>query len=266
MKKNILVIILVLLVGIMLSGCGSQGNNNAQPPTQVPTQPAALTQPTDVPMPDFDAVLPEGYDPASEEESSVLADSQQADFVNPTAQYAGSTPIPIDPLDMPTATPRQALTFTYAKYNADKLGLSFESVAGYEIDDTQPNTYILTEPEATVKDNFPAQITLSVVPVNKSYNINTLKSDLKAKLQDLGKINYKKWEPTNISKRTLLGKEGYYGNYRGEMFDDTIVRGRLHMSIVNNNLITLNVACPGWYNTDYMGVYSRIRSTLKMLQ
>ncbi|MGI6214658.1 MAG: hypothetical protein ACOYIT_02045 [Christensenellales bacterium] len=263
MKKNILVIILVLLIGLMLSGCGNQADTQ---PTQIITQPAVLQQPTDVPLPEFDATLPEGYDPASEEDPAALIENQQASTVQETAQYAGSTPIPIDPLDMPTPTPRQALTFTYAKYNADKLGLSFESVAGYEIDDTQSDTYILTEPASMVKDNFPAQITLSLTPVSNSYNINNLKSDLKAKMQDLGKVNYKKWEPTNISKRSLLGKEGYYGNYRGEMFDDTIVRGRIHMAIVNNKLLTLDVACPGWYNTDYMGVYSRIRSTLKVLQ
>ena len=38
------------------------------------------------------------------------------------------------------------LTFTYAPYTATGLGLTFESVAGYTIDDSTPNTYILTEP------------------------------------------------------------------------------------------------------------------------
>ncbi|MDO5022055.1 MAG: hypothetical protein Q4E07_01785 [Eubacteriales bacterium] len=265
MKKNILIIILILLASLMLSACSKQADNTNATATNLPTQPAALQQPTDVPLPDFAATLPEGYDPASEEDASVLTANAEQNPVAEMPVYAGSSPIPIDPVDMPTPTPRQALTFTYAKYTADKLGLSFESIAGYEVDDTQPNVYILNEPASMVKDNFPVQITLSVVPVGNNYNINSLKSELKTKLQDLGKVNYKKWEPTNMSKRSLLGKEGYYANYRGEMFDDTIVRGRIHMALVNNKLITLNVACPGWYNTDYMSVYSHIRSTLKLL-
>lgn len=261
MKRNSLIIILILTVALLLSGCGKQ-DKAAEQATEAPTQPMPM-EPTQVPVPEFNMELPEGYDPASEEDPGSIIDSGAA--AAGVHVYAGSSPIPIDPVDMPSPTPRKALAFTYAKYTADKLGLSFESVAGYDVDDSQENIYKLTEPASSVKDNYAAEITLSFAPITKNYNINNVRTDLRSTLDNLGKINYKTWETTSTSKRTLLGKEGYYGNYRGVLFDGTIVRGRVHMAVVNDKLLTLHVSCPGWYNTDYMSVYSHIRNTLKLL-
>jgi hypothetical protein len=49
------------------------------------------------------------------------------------------------------------------------------------------------------------------------------------------------------------------------MFDGTIVRGRVHMALLDGRLLTMHVSCPGWYNTDYMTVYTHIRDTLKAI-
>lgn len=263
MKKRMILIGLLIVAVLALSGCGKKEAPTAdQSPSTVPVQQPAMAQATDIPAPAFDNTLPKDYDPASEEDAGglVSAEGQASAYMR-----AGATPIPLDPVDMPTATPRQALAFTYSKYTANKLGISFESVAGYEVDESQPDTFALKEPDGLAKDNYPVQITFQQSAVANNYSIDNLKKDLRAKLKDLGAVNYTKWQPTDISRRSLLGKDGYYANYRGVLFDGTVVRGRIHMALVGGKLLTFNLSCPGWYNTDYMGVYTRIRDTLKQL-
>lgn len=44
--------------------------------------------------------------------------------------YAGSTPIPLDPIDMPTPTPRPSLSFTYGDYSAASVGRELQGSRG----------------------------------------------------------------------------------------------------------------------------------------
>jgi len=204
--------------------------------------------------------LPSGYDPASEEDNGYFVDARYDASGN--AVYAGATPIPIDPIDMPTPTPRPELTFTYGEYTAAKLGLKFNSAIGYTVDDSQSDVYVLTEPAAAVKDNYAATITLQIMPINKNYDLDDVKTDLKNYLLT-EKTKYQGWESYTAASKTLMGEKGYYNNYRGELPDGTIVRGRVHMAIIGENeLLVLHVSCPGWFNTSYMKVYDQIRETL----
>ncbi|HHT14914.1 MAG: hypothetical protein ACOX6G_06325 [Christensenellales bacterium] len=261
--KKIALIALIGLTCLLLVGCQKQAANITHAPigiaTQAPAMEVSETPATD--LPSLKDQLPPGYDPASEEAPESLLANQNPQ--TEMAAHAGATAIPIDPVDLPTPTPRPPLAFTYAKYTSSALGLSFESVAGYEIDESQPNTYILREPVTSIKDNYQVQITISLTPVTNNFKSQDAKQELSAKLKDLGTINYTQWDLTTTNSRTLLGKPGYYANYRGVLFDGTIVRGRVHMALVDGKLLTLHVTCPGWYNTDYMDVYARIRSTLK---
>ena len=61
-------------------------------------------------------------------------------------QYAGASPVVIDPIDKPTPTPLPPITFAYQTYNATKLHLSFDAPAGWIVDDSASDTYILTQP------------------------------------------------------------------------------------------------------------------------
>ncbi len=203
--------------------------------------------------------VPEGYNPASEE-YSVAAPAVQtsADKV-----YAGATPIPIDPIDMPTPTPRPQLTFTFGDYTSSKLGLTFKSAVGYEINENISGKYILTEPAASVKDNYPCTITLEISGVTKNYSAGDIKTSLSRFLAAEGE-QYENWEVMQPASKTLMEARGYYNNYRGVLADGTIVRGRVHMALLGNNqLLTLHMSCPGWYNSSYMKVFDQIRDTLK---
>ncbi len=259
-KKWLLAV--VVIIAMLLAGCAQQQFptvDQQQPQTQgSPLDGAPVSAPTEDPY-----ALPEGYDPASEEDDGEgFSDGMYDESGN--AVYAGSTPIPISPVDKPTATPRPTLTFSYGEYTADKLGLKFEAPLGYEVDDSQSGTYILTEPAAQQKDGYSAQITMQISTVASTYKETDIKNDLKAQLDAMGKVNYKEWSTTLTAERTLLKQPGYYANYRGVTYDDIIVRGRIHIALLEDNrLLTLHVTCPGWYNDSFMNVYTRIRNTLK---
>lgn len=264
MKKKLVLVALLLTVVFVLCACGAKNDNTGL--NNVQNNGGGQVSPMDQQMnqpeaPADDLGLPEGYDPASEEDEGYYFVDAKYDAQG-NAVYAGATPIPIDPVDMPTPTPRPDLSFTYGEYTAAKLGLKFSSAIGYTVDDSASDMYILTEPASAVKDNYAATITLQIMPINKSYDLDDVKTDLKNYLQT-EKTKYNTWETANAASKTLMGEKGYYNNYRGELMDGTIVRGRVHMAIIGENeLLVLHVSCPGWFNTSYMKVYDQIRDTL----
>ena len=257
MKKNVSLIALLLAVALLFSAC-SAGNQ----------EPEVTNQGQAAPMDNGQAIgtvaVPDSYDPAQEEDVNLLPAG--AYDANGNRIYAGATPIPIDPIDMPTATPRQELNFTFGSYTADKLGLTFEAAVGYTVNDGLANTYILTEPAASVKDNYPCVVVIEVSSITKNHSLNDVKKDLASYLQNEGK-QYSTWSTNQAATTTLMGKQAYYNNYRGVLADGTIVRGRVCMAIISDNqMLTLHVSCPGWYNTSYMKIYDQVRRTIKRVQ
>ncbi|MBR5231402.1 MAG: hypothetical protein IKW00_04045 [Clostridia bacterium] len=262
MKKKFALIALLLIAAFVLCAC-SAGDKTEEPASQGVGQVPPMEQQNNQPQvaDTNDWGLPEGYDPASEEDTGFYFVDAKYDETG-KAVYAGATPIPINPVDMPTATPRPELTFTFGEYTAAKLGLKFSSAIGYQIDDTAGDMYILTEPASAVKDNYAATISLQIIPINSNYDINDLKTDLRNFLLN-EKTKYDTWESYSASSKTLMGQKGYYNNYRASLVDGTIVRGRVHMAIIDKTeLLVLHVSCPGWFNTSYMKIYDQIRDTL----
>ncbi len=280
----------LLLIVVVLAGCSPQEQPEVDIPTlgSVSAQPAPMqVNPSAEPAPQgtglpVDITLPEGIDPTAEEDSGddveligVAAEAQAQ--ANQSAQsslggnstpspFAGSSPIPLNPIDMPTPTPRPALSFTYETYTASRLGLTFESVAGYEVDESSGDAIVLREPASMWKDNKGVVITLSQATVSAGYTKDNVRRDLITKLSDLGQVNYSEWRPSNTAERSLMGSAGYYANYRGQLMDGTIVRGRVHMALLpGNRVLTLHIEHPAEYNEDYIGVHSHIRSTLKAI-
>ncbi|MBQ7455044.1 MAG: hypothetical protein IJS53_01265 [Clostridia bacterium] len=257
MKKHVSLIALLLIAALLFSAC-SAGNN----------EPEAAGQGQAAPMDNNQTIstvaLPADYDPASEEDVNLLPAG--AYDANGNRIYAGATPIPIDPIDMPTPTPRAELTFTYGNYTADKLGLTFEAPVGYTITDSIANTYILTEPAASVKDNYPCVIVIEITSITKNHTMNDVSKDLAAYLQNEGK-QYDTWDTYQAATTTVMGKQAHYNNYRGVLADGTIVRGRVAMAIISDNqMLTIHVSCPGWFNSSYMKVFDQVRKTIKRVQ
>ena len=263
-KKTIAMLILLVAAVILLAGCGEK---EVLPNAGIVYQPDPLVPATDTPAPQPEQTAanewggPAGYDPASEEDTGAeYLDGAYDEWGNLT--QIGATAIPLDPLDMPTPTPRPALAFTYKEYTVESLGLSFEAPAGWVEDESVQWEYTLYDNEK--RDGFQGYVKISVESVSNSYRKSDLKATLKEKLGELHTSGYSEWKDYEINDRTLLRKDGCYTTFRGVMDNGVIVRGYAHLALLDNNrVLTVLVCAPGYYNSSYSDVYHRVRDTLK---
>ena len=222
-----------------------------------------MAVPTDAPSASFD--LPEGYDPASEEDSGDYFTYSAAYNDYGQAVYAGATPIPLDPIDMPTPTPKPTLTFSYGLVTADKLRLSFEAPVGWGIDFSADDAVMLMNPNAL--DGYNAAITVRVYSVASTFKLNDLRTELRNTLKELGQYNFSKWSTTELASRTLLKKDGFYADYEGQYYDGTAIYGRVMMALLDGHqVIMVHLSCPdGYFNSSYKAVINHVRDTLKQI-
>ena len=273
-KKRLICLVLLLCALLVMTACQKKETfPTTAMPTAAPTAEAQDPQNIfgDTPVPqdiDFDDG---SYDPTQEEGGGeeLLTDNGQAAVPEaptpaPTMQseYAGATPVLIDPIDKPTATPLPPLTFTYATYEAPALHLSFEAPAGWIVDDSQPDTYILTNPDTSM--DYAAFLSIRTVPVSKNYNKNELIKEVKGTLETLGGDGFKKFERSNTAGRKFMNTDAVYANYTGTTMDDVKVGGRIIIACADKTLYILHVACPQGYTKTYVdNVYDRFRHTVK---
>lgn len=251
--KKVFLCLLMLLLAVLLAGCASapQGNTNTQQNSAGNWQADPYS-------------MPVGYDPISEEDEGTkyLPGAVYDEYGNQV--NVGASPIPIDPIDMPTPTPRPSLTFQYGAVYADKLGIAFEAPAGWHVDAADSNMVVLTDPN--MYDGINATMTIRMQNVSSQYVLSDVKEEIRAMLKEIGQYNYTTWETTTIADRTLMGKPGYYANYRGELYDGTVVRGRVMVALLGGNrIITVHMKAPGWFNESYMNVVSHFRDTLQQM-
>ena len=183
----------------------------------------------------------------------------------PTIQsdYAGATPVVIDPIDKPTPTPLPPITFTYATYEASALHLTFDAPAGWLADDTQPDSYTLTNPDPSA--DYAANLIIRMVPVNKNYSKSDLTKEIRGMLDTIKSSGFKTFSPSNTASRTFLNSDGIYANYSGTNSDGVQVAGRVIASCVDKNLYVLHVSYPKGYTDTYVeGVFNKFRHTAKL--
>ncbi len=210
------------------------------------------------------------YDPASEEGGDweeVTGENASAETPAPFMQseYAGATPVLIDPVDKPTPTPLPTLAFSYVTYEANALHLTFEGPSGWTVDDSVADTYVLTNPDPSM--DYPASMTIRVVPVNKAYSKSDLTREVKGMLDTLaGSGELTGFSPSNTAERSLLGANGVYANYKAVVRESGAeIAGRLIVVCVNKNLYTLHVTYPRGYTEFYVtNVYDKFRHTVKL--
>ncbi len=275
MKKKLALLLALTLLAASLGGCTQEQTTYpeaGQAQSQTVIQQSNLLTVTDPPTnppvqedtadEDIDLDL-EDYDPASEEDDELnYYYALGAYNASGEAIYAGATPIPLDPIDMPTPTPRPDLVFTYDTYTASRLGLTFEAPNDWNVTQDDATGFSLTDP--TTRENINASITITVTQVANNYKLSDVKTDLKNELAEIQK-SYTTWSAANAAARTLLGADGYYNIYRGELYDGTIVRGLVHIVLLPGKTVTVHLISPGWFNSSYTKVYTRMRNTLKEL-
>lgn len=177
--------------------------------------------------------------------------------------YAGSSPIPLSPVDAPSPTPRAALTFTYVPYSVATLGLTFEGPAGWVPDDTVSETYTLTEPAGQIKDGQLGILTVYAVPVNSNYTEANLTTEIKQRLSTIGATNFTQWDPSLTASRYLMGGKGVYANYSGTLATGVKVGGRIHATCIDNVLYCIQITYPLGFKDDYLNIFSKLRETIK---
>ncbi|MBR3742344.1 MAG: hypothetical protein IKN04_18130 [Clostridia bacterium] len=253
MKKLSLLLVLMLLMGSVPVNPALAGT--------LQTDPMAL--PTDAPSASFS--LPEGYDPASEEDNGSYSVYGAAYNDYGRSLYAGTTPIPLDPIDMPTPTPKPTLTFSYGAVTADKLRLSFEAPVGWGIDASADDAITLIN--QTALDGYNAYITIRVYSVASTFKLADLRDELRNTLKEIGQYNFAKWSTKEIATRQLLKKDGYYNDYEGQYYDGTAIYGRVMMALLDGHqVIMVHLSCPdGYFNSSYKAVINHVRDTLKQI-
>lgn len=276
MKKKLLALTLCLCV-MLLAGCQSsepqrfdyydgdanqsQGNQN--------------NVPDNAPANDGNINFDDGsYDPASEEGRGaddltfvdVPTDTPAPTYtVAPTvfSQYAGATPVMIDPIDKPTPTAVPPLTFTYQVYDATKLGLSFEGPIGWVEDASGSDSYVIYNPDPSM--NYAATLTITATSVVNDYTESNLKSTVLDMLSSIGMSGFREFNRSNTAPRTLLSASGVYANYTGTLDSGVQIAGRVHVTCKDRVLYTVHITYPAAYADTYKdGVYKKLRDTIKI--
>ena len=213
------------------------------------------------------------YDPASEEggKSEQIGDTaQNAPAVTNApmmqSEFAGATPVKIDPVDKPTPTPLPKITFSYTTYNAPNLHLTFEGPAGWIADDLAADTYILTNPDPSM--DYEAKAEIRTIAAGKDYTQKELVKEAKAQAEALqGTGSFQSFSTSDTATRTFINGNGVYIAYKGTLNDgqETGVAGRIIVNTVNKVLYVLHVSYPrGLADTFADGVYNKIRHSMKL--
>lgn len=277
MKKRLMLALMLILCAALLCSCGEKKKYDVGT-TQ--NQGAQQTQQTQQDLGNQPAVPEEdGLDPLAEEDDyadepeywNAELPTMEPATVTPAptvrSEYAGATPVVIDPIDKPTPTPVPALTVSYTTYDATNIGLSFEGPAGWKKDDSASDAFVIQNPTPTTVIDYPATLTLRAEKVSTDYTANELKSIINSMLDAIETAGFEEYNPSQTASRDLLGKSGVYANYTGTMLDGTKVAGRVHAVCVDKTLYTIHLSAPQAQWNDYKEmVYDKLRDTLTIVK
>ena len=274
LKKKIVCLILVLCAALVLTACGQQQETYPNQPRQdtgAAQQQAPVQEQVVAEAPAQQINFNDGsYDPASEEggqSEQVIAETNAATAA-PVMQseYAGATPVKIDPVDKPTPTPLPKLTFSYNTYNASNLHLTFEGPAGWMVDDLAVDSYTLTNPDPSM--DYEATVEIRTIAAGKDYTQKELIKEVKAQADTLRSTgNFQSFDASDTAARFFIDGNGVYLAYKGVLNDgqETGVAGRIIVNTVNKTLYVLHVSYPrGLADTFADGVYNKIRHSMKL--
>jgi hypothetical protein len=251
MKKRLMLALMLILCAVLLASCGETKRYDVLTTNNSGTQQSTGTV----------------GDPLAEEDDWEAPALPTQVAVTPTpaptvrSEYAGATPVVIDPIDKPTPTPVPALSVAYTTYDAIKLGLSFEGPAGWLKDDSAADTFVIQNPNARI--DYPATLTLRAEKVASDYTTSDLKTVVSSMLTAIGGAGFDEYDRSSTDTRSLLGKTGVYANYTGTLNDGRQVAGRVHAVCVDKVLYTIHITAPKAQWNDYKEkVYDHLKDTL----
>ena len=214
---------------------------------------------------------PSGEEAAAEEnyvdpEFGVLDSYFTPEAAGTVYPYAGSTPIPLNPVDMPTPTPKPDLTFSYTQYIASTVGVTFEGPVSWQVNESQSNLFVLSEPTNQIKDGQQCVISISAEPVGTTYSQRELESHVQQRLDSIGGAQFVSFKPSYTATRHMMGATGVYANYSGTLADGTAVGGRIQYASIDGTLYGLEIVFPEGFRGDFIDVFGQIRSSMKLIK
>jgi len=279
MKKRMLLALVLVVCVAALCACQNGGTKytvveknpaQSQPPAQATQNLNLSGNQASEPEINFDDG---SYDPLAEEGKGAdpidFTEEMAAPVtVAPTvrSEYAGATPVLLDPIDKPTPTPVPAISFNYQAYDAPKLHLTFEGPVGWSVDDTVADTFILRNPDPSMA--YQASMTLTATSVSSQMNKKSLETQAETMLDAIAAgENVKSFSPSRTAERTLLDQTGVYANYTGVLDNGEQIAGRVHVTCVNKVLYTVHVTYPRAYRDTYVDtVYDTLRKSINVTQ
>ena len=276
MKKRMICLLLALCAVLVLTACQKQETFPNQPRANAPAEQPPVSAPAAEPVqqvftagsgtPDYDSGE---YNPALEEggqEEQIAPGSYATPAPTMRSEYAGATPVIIDPIDKPTPTPLPKLKFSYVTYEASALHLSFSGPTDWIVNDSAPDTYMLTNPDPSM--DYAATVTIRVVPVNKNYTRNELVKEVKGAMDTIRSDgDFSSFDPSDTATRPFIDGNGVYMAYKGTLKDGRGVAGRVIVNCVDKTLYIMHCSYPrSMADTFADGVYNKIRSTMKIIK
>ncbi len=286
MKRTALVLLCLAAFVLLLTGCQSQPEDvipevtqfigpaatDTPAPTTTPTETVEATFTEEDALAEEDTTLNEpatnvGFDAGLEAQTSLFTSANvSTDADATTYPYTGSAPIPLDPIDAPTPTPKAPLNFTYITYSPTTVGVTFEAPAGWIPDETYNEVFTLSEPESQMKDGQLGIINVYAVPVVSDYSIAELEQEIKQRLNTIGSLNFVEWKPSYTATRYLMGSKGVYAQYTGKLVTGVEVGGRVHAVTLDNVLYCIQITYPLGFRSDFLDVFAQVRETIKRVQ
>lgn len=274
MKKRILLTLMLVACVCVLCACQSGGPQYTVVESQKPQEQATQslgTVTTDVPVADDVIDYDDGsYDPTSEEGlgnwEDIATEVPATEVPTLRSEYAGATPVLLDPIDKPTPTPVPPITFTHQTYEATKLHLTFDAPSGWLVDDSVADTYVLTNPDPSM--SYAASLTVTATAVSSQMNKDALSTQVSSMLNTLkASAEVKSFSPSRVDERSLMDQTGMYANYTAVLTNGEEIAGRIQAACVNKVLYTVHITYPQAYKDTYVKqVYNTLRDTIKVTQ
>jgi len=292
MKRNWKLIVCLLAALFALTACSSKPDPDTIPditqniglantPASAPTAPPVVVEESDQPEEGGEGIFDENpyLEDQTFTEEDILAEEGYVDpeygVLDPMTTpepagtvypYAGSTPIPLNPVDMPTPTPKPDLSFSYAQYIASTVGVTFDGPTGWQVNESQSSMFILSEPTTQIKDGQQCIITISAEPVGSDYTQRELETHVEYRLDSIGGSQFTDFKPSYTATRHMLGSNGVYANYTGRLADGTEVGGRIQYVCIDGKLYGLEIVFPEGFRGDFIDVFGEIRSSMSFIR
>lgn len=179
-------------------------------------------------------------------------------------EYAGATPVVIDPIDKPSPTPAPAIAFEYQVYDANNIHLSFEGPAGWIVTNSTGDTFTISNPATNV--DYVASLSVQATKVGSAYQLADLKKEVKNFMNTLSKA-FSSFSSSSTAERSMLQSTGVYADYTATMADGVKVAGRVQVCCVDKTLYILHMSVPRAYMENYKDtVYHQFRHSVSIVK